>query len=119
MAGDERLLYDLAVTLAAWCWKRRPELDERGELDLECAASLFAGYQHERPLDDDERASLRAELRYATLRFTASRLVDFELPRDDDDVDRDYLDYRDFLARFEAVTALTDDHLDAMLRSPR
>jgi homoserine kinase type II len=99
MAGRDHLALDLAITLCAWCFQRR---DGAMVLLDDVAAALTDAYRRVRPLRDSERRGFFTELRLACLRFTASRLRDFETPRHGA-ADRRYLDYRDFLDRLRCV----------------
>jgi Ser/Thr protein kinase RdoA (MazF antagonist) len=66
------------------------------------AAALVEAYRRARPWRDSEHRGFFTELRLACLRFTASRLRDFETPRRGA-ADRRYLDYRDFLDRLRCI----------------
>lgn len=99
MAGRDHLVLDLAVALCAWSFIR----DDKGmSLREDVAAALVEGYVKVRPLRDSERRGLFTELRLAAVRFTASRIRDFEAPGKQGG-DRRYLDYRDFLARLDVI----------------
>jgi homoserine kinase type II len=98
MAGRDHFALDLAIVLCAWAFQRR---DDRMVLVDDVAATVVDAYQRVRPLADSERRGLFTELRLAALRFTSSRLRDFETPRLGDNAERKYLDYRDFLARLD------------------
>ncbi len=99
MAGTDHLVLDLAIAVCAWCW--RPT--ERA-FDAALCRALVQGYRAVRPLAPSERRGLYDECLLAALRFTASRARDFELPRPDRaGAARDRLDYRDFLARLDAL----------------
>jgi homoserine kinase type II len=76
-AGNDTLLFDLAVCLNDWCC----DLDS-GRLDDSRAQAFVAAYGTVRPLDGNERRLLPALLRAAALRFWLSRLWDWHLPRD-------------------------------------
>jgi homoserine kinase type II len=88
-------IYDLLVTLCAWCF--------RSQFELELARALVAGYEALRPLTSDERAAVPVEGALACLRFVSSRLTDFELraPAGTPPV----RDYRRFFQRLEAIEA--------------
>ena len=102
MAGVDHLALDLGVALCAWCFGPTTRVFER-----ELCRAMVQGYQDVRPLQPSERRGLWEETRLAALRFTASRVRDFELPRPErDGAARDRLDYRDFLARLDALEAM-------------
>ena len=103
MAGRDHLALDLAIVICAWAFQRR---DDRMVLVDDVAAAIVEAYQRVRPLVQSERRGFFTELRLAALRFTSSRLRDFETPRLGVDVDRKYLDYRDFLARLDCFEGL-------------
>lgn len=102
MAGRDHLALDVAITVLAWCWRR-----ERNEFDAPCARALLAGYQGVRKLAASERRGLFTEALLAAVRFTASRMRDFEVHKPGrEHAARAFLDYRDFLARLDALLAL-------------
>ena len=72
-ASDGRYVYDLAVTILAWCFGDR--------LDLALASAIVEGYQSVRALTAVERGAMRAELAIAALRFTTTRITDYAMPR--------------------------------------
>ena len=74
-AGQDALLYDVAVTVNDWC--SRPD----GTLDLDLAGALLEAYHAERAFSGDERRTWRAMLRAAALRFWLSRAEDKHLPK--------------------------------------
>lgn len=88
-------VYDLMVTVFAWCY--------RSELELEQAAALVDGYQSLRPLSHAEWAALEVESAFACLRFATTRITDFELRREGGAPP--VRDFRRFLARLAAVEA--------------
>jgi homoserine kinase type II len=112
-----RYIYDLAVTLLAWCWRRPSE--DRGAIVESLAWALCAGYQRVRPLDLGERDLLWAEARLAAFRFTVTRITDVYLPSLGAAAPspRPGKDFRDYLARLlhlreagpSAVDALVED----------
>ena len=76
-AGDDVLLFDVAVCLNDWC----ADLDT-GHLVEERARAFMAAYQAARPLTHGEERLMPALLRAAAFRFWLSRLWDWHLPRD-------------------------------------
>jgi homoserine kinase type II len=94
-ASRESYPFDLMVTLLAWCFG--------GELDRALCQAMVEGYRAARPLPDEEIALLHAEGSFAALRFTVTRLTDFELRPRGNGV---FKDYRRFLARADALDAL-------------
>jgi homoserine kinase type II len=95
-ASDGTRVYDLAVTLLAWCFG--------DDLDLGLAATMCRAYDEKRPLAEVERASLRLSLMAAAARFTATRITDYYL-RGDRGGSRVMKDYRRFSARLDRVRA--------------
>lgn len=111
MAGRDHLALDLAITICAWCFRRDGEAMVLRE---DVAAALVDGYQHERRLEPSERRGLHGELLLASLRFAASRLRDFGLPREAT-VERRFLDPADYVGRFDHVAGLGERRLRGML----
>jgi homoserine kinase type II len=110
MAGRDALALDLAITLCAWAFRR-----EDGVMTLreDVAQALVDGYQRVRRLRPSERRGFFGELRLAAVRFAASRMVDFALPRSAaSTAERRYLDPADFIARLD----LLEGHGDRGLR---
>lgn len=70
----DTLVYDLMLTLNAWCFTAFGQLDEAR------ARSLIEGYISIRQLNDKERAALPAFGRAAALRIIATRLYDWLHP---------------------------------------
>jgi homoserine kinase type II len=98
MACRDVLALDLAIVLLAWCFRD-------GAFDRPLVRALLAGYGAVRPLREDEREGLYAEARFAALRYTVSRIRDFELsPLPPERLERK--SYRDFLSRLEVLDAL-------------
>lgn len=69
-------LYDLAVTLNAWCYDEATD-----HYCHERAAALLGAYEHQRPLSDEERNWLGEMQKAAALRFWLSRLRDSLFPK--------------------------------------
>lgn len=80
-AGNDKWLFDLAVTANDWCLEE-PFTNGSGALNRDRLHALLASYISVRPLSDGEEESWSAMLRAAALRFWISRLWDFYLPRD-------------------------------------
>ena len=76
-AGNDKWLFDLAVTMNDWCIEL-----STGVLDPERCDAMLRAYQSVRPLSESEKKSWNMMLRAAALRFWVSRLWDFYLPRD-------------------------------------
>jgi homoserine kinase type II len=118
MAGTDRLALDLVITLLAWCWHRQTtDADSPDHFDAELCAALVEGYQRVRPLSAAERDGLFDEARLGALRFCASRVRDFHLPRDHQGgggVERDFLDYRDFERRLDALEGMGGHGFEAL-----
>jgi homoserine kinase type II len=92
-AGDDYLLFDLAVTMNDWC------SDDAGELVTERALAMLTAYRAERTLNEAEHLAWPVMLRGAALRFWLSRLYDFHLPRGGEMVHKhDPKRFRDILA---------------------
>jgi homoserine kinase type II len=94
-ASHESYPFDLMVTLLAWCFG--------DHLDPALARALAQGYARARPLPETEAARLHDEGSFAALRFSITRITDFELRPRGSGV---FKDYRRFLARAEALDAL-------------
>jgi homoserine kinase type II len=103
-ASRGRFIYDLAVTLLAWCWTG-------DEIDPSRARALSSAYRRARPLDDEERGGFFAEARLAALRFTVTRITDVFLPG----LDRPGKDFRDYLARLLRLRELGEDTVESLL----
>ena len=114
MAGRDHLALDVAVCLHAWCWSR--DANGGGAFDSARARGLVAGYQAVRPFRPSERRGFFVEAQLAAIRFTASRVRDFEVPRPTSQpAERTYLDYRDFLARLDALSSMTEKGFHSMV----
>jgi len=95
-------VYDLLVTIAAWCY--------RDVFDLDLAGAMVAGYESLRPLEPRERRDVRVEGALGCLRFAVSRITDFELRTPPGGTPA--RDFRRFLSRLDAID---DGALDAVL----
>ncbi|WP_437861567.1 homoserine kinase [Sorangium sp. So ce363] len=96
--------FDLAVTMLAWCFG--------DDLDPDLVAALAAGYTAVRPLSTEERDRLFHESVIAALRFSITRITDFELRPKGSGV---YKDFRRFLARQRTLERLGPEGLLALL----
>ena len=85
-------MFDLMVTMHAWCFTDR--------FEPAFVRALMAGYQSRRPLDADALAACYDEARAAAVRFAITRITDYELRPRDVVI---YKDYRRFMARLEAL----------------
>jgi homoserine kinase type II len=103
-ASDGIVVYDLAVTLLAWCCG--------DTLDWQLARALIAGYQTERPLHESEWQGLHWTLRVGCLRFASSRLIDVYLKGG---YPEGYKSYARFLTRLDAVEEHTASGLAKLL----
>jgi len=92
--------FDLMVCALSWCFA--------DDFDAKLLRALFDGYQERRALGPAERSALFTQGCFAAVRFTVTRLSDFELRPRGQGV---YKDYRRFVARHEALQALGPDGL--------
>jgi homoserine kinase type II len=74
-AGDDALLFDLAVVANDWCTDDSRPIRARER-------ALLAAYEAKRPLTAGERAAWPAMRQLAALRFWLSRLLDAHAPRE-------------------------------------
>lgn len=106
MASSDRLIWDLAVAMNAWCWE--PSAEQKGgpagHFNRVKTRALLRGYSSVRPLGRAERAALPDDLRLASIRFAITRLCDFELKRLPPER-RVYKDYRHYIQRFDKLGA--------------
>jgi homoserine kinase type II len=97
-ACDGSWAYDLMVTALAWCYG--------SDLDETLVRAMFRGYARERRPTPAERAALDVEGRIGALRFTVTRITDFEMRRGLGE--RVMKDYKRFFARHERLVELGD-----------
>ena len=71
-------LYDIAITINAWC------TDTKGELIEPLVNAFLQGYQSIRPLTEEEKEAWSMLLRIAAMRFWLSRLEDSQTQRQGD-----------------------------------
>lgn len=92
--------YDLAVTLASWCF-------DAGNRHVPArAAAMLAGYDAVRPLSDEERAALPLLCLGAAIRFTLTRAYDRLHPQDNALFrEKDPGEFAARAARFETMVA--------------
>lgn len=87
--------FDLCVTMLAWCY------DDTLRPDL--ARALGRGYTAHRPLTSADRERLFDDAIFAALRFSVTRITDYELRPKGTGI---YKNYRRFLGRLAAIEAL-------------
>ncbi len=87
------LVYDLLVTLSAWCYG--------DAFELSLVRAMVEGYASVRPLSAAELSAVPSEGALGCLRFATSRITDFELRTPPGA--RPARDFRRFLARLEAI----------------
>jgi homoserine kinase type II len=87
--------FDLCVTMLAWCYG---DVLERG-----LARALARGYVRERPLTDADRERLFDDAMFAALRFSITRITDYELRPKGTGI---YKSYRRFLGRLATIQGL-------------
>lgn len=104
-ASDGIVIYDLAVTMLAWCCG--------DALDWALARAMVEGYGSVRAITDAEWQGLSWALRVGCLRFASTRLVDVYLR---DAYPPTYKSFARFLLRLDAVEAHTPAALVALLR---
>jgi homoserine kinase type II len=101
-ACDGTYGYDLMVTVLSW--------SVGDDFHPTLAGALTAGYEGVRPLSAVEKRGLYAEARFASLRFTITRITDYAM-RTEAHGARVVKDWRRFLKRFEMLEALGSDGL--------
>jgi homoserine kinase type II len=99
-ASDGMLVYDLAVTLLAWCCG--------DSFDFTLARALVAGYRELRELSPLEWTGLWWTMRLGCLRFATTRIIDVFLKGG---YPAGYKDFRRFLMRLDIVESLSPDGL--------
>ena len=98
MAGRDHLMLDVAIAVCAWAFRRQ------GAVIVflpDVAAAIVAGYQRRRRFAPVDKRGLFQELRLASVRFAASRLRDFAVPRAGPEPERRVLDPADFVQRLQ------------------
>lgn len=103
-ASDGAIIYDLAVTLLAWCCG--------DALDWTLARALVRGYQRVRPIASAEWSGLHWALRAGCLRFASTRLIDVYLKGV---YPATYKSYARFLQRLDVIERETPASLAALL----
>jgi homoserine kinase type II len=99
-ASDGMLVYDLAVTLLAWCCG--------DSFDFTLARAMVDGYREVRELSALEWTGLWWTMRLACLRFATTRIIDVFLKGG---YPAGYKDFNRFLMRLDIVESLTRDEL--------
>ena len=89
------VMFDLCVTMLAWCYG---DTLERG-----LARALARGYTRERPLTVTDRERLFDDAMFAALRFSVTRITDYELRPAGTGI---YKNYRRFLGRLAFIEGL-------------
>lgn len=92
-ACDGAFAYDIMVTICAWCFGTR--------FDVELVEAFLSGYHAVRAVAGDEVAALRVEGGVACLRFATTRITDFSLRAAPGQPP--LRDYRRFLQRLEQI----------------
>lgn len=87
--------YDVMVTIGAWCYSTR--------FELELVEALLRGYHRVRPITGAEVDALEVEGAIGCLRFATTRITDFSLRAPPGQPPA--RDYRRFLARLSAIEA--------------
>jgi homoserine kinase type II len=103
-ASDGVLVYDLAVTLLAWCCG--------DSFDFALARALVDGYREVRALSPLEWTGLWWMMRLGCLRFATTRIIDVFLKGG---YPIGYKDFRRFLLRLDMIESLTPEELAEQL----
>lgn len=96
-ASHGPLVYDVAVTVLAWCFG--------DTFDVPLARALIEGYEHVRALDGAEKRAFYTEARLAAVRFTITRITDYAMKAGPNRVGV-MKDWKRFLARLDALETL-------------
>ena len=94
-------LYDLSVTLNAWCFD-----EESNQFDNQLAQRLLTHYQEIRTLDPMETELLPTMMQIAALRFWLSRLRDYHFPADGEQITQKSPDGKQRLLSLLSATPL-------------
>jgi homoserine kinase type II len=106
-ASNGPFVYDLMVTVLAWCYG--------DAFDIDLCGALVSGYQSLRPLSERERAALQVEAALGALRFATTRITDYSLRAPPGTPP--LRDYRRFLQRLSAIEGGALDALSAFGRA--
>ena len=103
-ACRERLTWDVAVAMNAWCWEPsiRQQGGPAGRMGRKKCRAFLSAYTDVRTIEDVEREELYFDLRLVAARFALARLTDHELRRVQEDR-AGYEDYRHFTARLRCL----------------
>jgi len=94
-ASSGSAAFDLAVTVLSWCFG--------DALDLELARALVEGYAAERSMPAREREEFYDAAVFAAVRFSITRITDYELRTSGEGT---WKDFRRFVARLRALEGL-------------
>ena len=94
-ASAGTFVFDLMVTLLAWC--------VGASFDAALARAMVRGYASVRPLDAAEQAAAHAEASFAALRFTITRITDYAMRPPEGRVMKDWRRFADRLRWLEAT----------------
>ncbi|MFT3922397.1 MAG: homoserine kinase [Myxococcales bacterium] len=103
-ASHGTVIYDLAVTMLAWCCG--------DTLDWELARAMVRGYRSEREFAAGEWPGLWWSMRLACLRFATTRIIDVHLKGT---YPPGYKSFQRFLLRLDVVEQLSSEQLEAKL----
>jgi homoserine kinase type II len=92
-ASEGVFVYDLMVTVHAWCYG--------SEFDAKLVRALIDGYSAVRPLRREEFLAMGTQGALAALRFATTRITDFSMRAAPGEAPA--RDYRRFLARLQAI----------------